>query len=71
MDTLYHVEGCDDHGCQIQKPEGMGTNGGCRCVKNHITVQKVFHNYRILLEEFKRLDQVPPPTDAPPAVDPP
>ena len=23
--------GCGDHGCVIAPPEGMGTNGGCRC----------------------------------------
>jgi hypothetical protein len=23
--------GCGDHGCLVQKPEGQGTNGGCRC----------------------------------------
>jgi hypothetical protein len=25
------IRGCGDHGCLIEKPEGMGTNGGCRC----------------------------------------
>jgi len=23
--------GCSDGGCQIEKPKGMHTNGGCRC----------------------------------------
>ncbi len=23
--------GCTDGGCQIEKPKGMHTNGGCRC----------------------------------------
>lgn len=23
--------GCGDHGCLIEKPQGMGTNGNCRC----------------------------------------
>ena len=23
--------GCGDHSCIINKPEGQGTNGGCRC----------------------------------------
>lgn len=25
------LTGCTDHGCIIQKREGMGTNGGCNC----------------------------------------
>ena len=27
----YIGPSCTDHGCIIRKPEGMGTNGGCRC----------------------------------------
>lgn len=23
--------GCADHGCVVCPPDGMGTNGGCRC----------------------------------------
>lgn len=23
--------GCQNHGCAIKEPEGMGTNGKCRC----------------------------------------
>ena len=23
--------GCGDHSCEFHKPDGMGTNGGCRC----------------------------------------
>ncbi|MGE6778308.1 hypothetical protein ACQKFL_11775 [Vreelandella titanicae] len=26
-----NISGCSDHSCLIRKPEGMGTNGGCRC----------------------------------------
>jgi hypothetical protein len=24
-------KGCGDHGCFVEKPTGMGTNGSCRC----------------------------------------
>lgn len=27
--------GCADHGCIWGSPGGMGTNGGCQCLKNH------------------------------------
>lgn len=26
--------GCCDHGCEFDPPKGMGTNGGCRCLKD-------------------------------------
>lgn len=33
-------DGCTDHGCVIAgKREGMGTNGGCRCLRNLNQVQ--------------------------------
>ena len=25
------IRGCMNHGCQIQEPTGMATNGGCQC----------------------------------------
>lgn len=25
------LQGCSDHGCMVNPPKGMGTNGGCRC----------------------------------------
>ena len=26
--------GCCDHGCEFDPPKGMGTNGGCQCLKH-------------------------------------
>ena len=26
--------GCSNHGCIIEKPRGMGTNGSCQCLLN-------------------------------------
>ena len=33
MDELHRwaMHGCSDGGCQIERPKGMHTNGGCRC----------------------------------------
>ena len=29
------INGCSDHGCVVLgKQNGMGTNGGCRCIVN-------------------------------------
>ena len=27
-------EGCSNHGCEFDPPKGMGTNGGCSCLKH-------------------------------------
>lgn len=27
------IQGCGNHGCIIQKPIGMGTNGRCNCLR--------------------------------------
>ena len=39
------IRGCGDHSCLIEKPEGLGTNGGCRChndrTKASIIVQRL------------------------------
>jgi len=37
------MKGCNDHGCLVAKPAGMGTNGGCRCPvwKLHATIARV------------------------------
>jgi hypothetical protein len=40
-----NIKGCGEHGCLIDPPEGMGTNGGCRChldrTKASIIVQRL------------------------------
>lgn len=33
MDAL-HQAACSDHNCIFGHPGGMGTNGGCQCLKN-------------------------------------
>ena len=27
------MAGCSNHGCYIEKPKGMGTNGRCNCLR--------------------------------------
>ena len=38
--------GCGDHGCFVQKPEGQGTNGGCRCFVGIEPIQKRYYMER-------------------------
>jgi hypothetical protein len=32
-ERLHPGVGCTDHGCVFGHPGGMGTNGGCECMK--------------------------------------
>lgn len=32
-ETAARYAGCGDHSCLFVKPNGMGTNGGCRCIE--------------------------------------
>jgi hypothetical protein len=35
------LEGCTDGGCVIRPPKGMHTNGGCRCVRHAMKMQRM------------------------------
>lgn len=35
------IGGCGDGNCLVMKPEGMHTNGGCRCWSDRMTAQRV------------------------------
>lgn len=37
---LAEIGGCGDGGCIIVKPKGMHTNGGCRCSRNWLQMQR-------------------------------
>ena len=43
-DCMESLRGCGDNGCYIRhrtsRRGGMGTNGGCRCWKDHTTAQR-------------------------------
>jgi hypothetical protein len=45
--------GCGDHGCVVQKPKGMGTNGGCRCFDN-TKLYNLFVKYKYGHEKLER-----------------
>lgn len=51
--TLAQIGGCQDHGCMIIKPKGMGTNGGCRCARSFIKTQRLAHAAATLVTELK------------------
>ena|GEM_PF-2372040 len=37
---MSSLDGCTDGGCVISPPKGMHTNGGCRCVRNSMKMQR-------------------------------
>jgi hypothetical protein len=39
-DHMALIGGCTDGGCVIVKPQGMHTNGGCRCPKDPQKMQR-------------------------------
>lgn len=52
------ILGCTDHGCIFGHPGGMGTNGGCACLKEVRPAsmrRKYERNVRLLRAEIRRL----------------
>lgn len=37
---LAQIGGCGDGNCIVVKPKGMHTNGGCRCWRDGMTMQR-------------------------------
>ena len=46
------AEGCGNHGCHVQKPEGLGTNGLCTCM--NWRGQRYVHELRQRIAELER-----------------
>lgn len=44
---------CGDGGCVIVRPKGMHTNGGCRCHRDHMTMQRYIHATNQLREAVR------------------
>lgn len=43
---LLEIGGCSDGSCIVIRPKGMHTNGGCRCSRDHIKMQRLAYAYR-------------------------
>ncbi len=48
---LHGIKGCSSHSCLIKRPEGMGTNGPCKCSENRTTMNILLSRIRALDEE--------------------
>lgn len=51
------MRGCGDHGCVIEKPVGMGTNGGCRCVYDRSIQSRVFSRISCIDAYLKQIEE--------------
>jgi len=57
-DKLYKgISGCSDHNCLIRKPEGMGTNGGCRCYGKRSAMQIILGRLKAILNAGGKGDE--------------
>lgn len=57
---LPENSGCTDSNCKINKKSGQHTNGGCTCLRdlstpNRIAIEKILINYSALIEENAKL----------------
>jgi hypothetical protein len=51
---LPGIEGCSDHDCIFGHPGGMGTNGGCACLR-HIYPQELRRRFRQNIWKLRQL----------------
>jgi hypothetical protein len=50
--NLETIGGCTNGNCQVIPPKGMHTNGGCKCLKDYITAQKVVWAYKEFVKDI-------------------
>ena len=51
------MKGCGDNGCHIEKPVGMGTNGGCRCCNDRSKQSRVFSRVSCIDAYLKQIEE--------------
>ncbi|WP_176317858.1 hypothetical protein [Burkholderia vietnamiensis] len=56
---MASVEGCTDGGCVIRAPEGMHTNGGCRCTRAEHKMRRAMHASQELHRAVAALSEQP------------
>ncbi|MBY6277263.1 hypothetical protein [Symbiobacterium thermophilum] len=62
-DIREGLRGCGDHSCMVNKPFGMATNGGCRCVERNtfevrVLLGRALRKAARMEEENRRLRKV-------------
>lgn len=64
-DFRFKIGGCSDGGCIIYKPKGMHTNGGCKCSKDYLKMQRLGYAHQRLVKAIEcalsQQSEEPPP----------
>lgn len=42
-DAMSAQSGCMDGGCLVKRPQGMHTNGGCKCHRDQLVSQRMMY----------------------------
>ena len=63
VDLQTEYLGCVNHSYILEKPKGLGTNGGCSCLRDlrfnqRIRVEKLLKRLREEIKELKEKDDV-------------
>lgn len=46
---VWRSDGCSSNNCVMEKPKGVGTNGGCRCYENRSLMMRVTQRVNAVL----------------------
>lgn len=55
QNCMESIGGCGDGNCVIIKPEGMHTNGGCRCFERRIEMRRYTTQTRYTINEIQKI----------------
>jgi hypothetical protein len=64
---LEDIGGCSDGNCIVIRPRGQHTNGGCRCSRDSLTMQRLVNALKIEIERLggnANLKRRPTPDEA-------
>lgn len=59
-EVLKGLSGCGDNSCLIEKPNGMGTNGGCRCHESRSKARIILSRLRALRQQWRSPEEAKP-----------
>lgn len=52
-ERLERLGGCGDGDCKVHRRPGMHTNGGCRCLRDPMTAERVVMYYRQFVKDIE------------------
>lgn len=64
---MAEIGGCLNHGCVINPPKGMGTNGPCHCLADHLKAKRYAGAERSFVRDVEEALRQPSPAMMPDA----